>query len=226
MGYCKVKNCKILKQHILRRRERNDEVQYDDDDDGLVEIIRATLNALHSYTLHKKKDLYRLQRENGNFHFITPVIHDNDVDDDTKNDKEASDKAMLRINFGESILKWFEYKQEPQIESLRISIISNPSSTISASLFLKYCQECFIKMINNKEKQYTLEELVSLKMYTDTNEYQSCLRRAHWKGSSIQSKQSFYVWALQIFKASLFHSVPIARWTMQSKKPINYSMVC
>ena len=77
-------------------------------------------------------------------------------------------------------------------------------------------------MVNNKKHQYILDELIALKLYTDTNDYQSNLRRSHWNISSIKTKQLFYVWSLQLFKAALFHSVPIPRWTIQSKKPNKY----
>eukprot|EP01083_Nonionella_stella_P271336 919428_1 len=73
-GYCTSKSCHILRKHITRRREK-DGTNRDDNTEpthgGLDEILHATLNALHCYLAHEKKELFRLKRENGNSHFIT-----------------------------------------------------------------------------------------------------------------------------------------------------------
>eukprot|EP01084_Bolivina_argentea_P077555 140708_1 len=238
IGYCKLNNCQILKQHIMRRRETIS--KYDDNkaeqkkDDGIAEIIKATLNALHSYILHETTDLYRLKREDNNLHFVTAVIDvaddiienkettDNKEETDNKDkteNKEATDKTVSRIQFGQNVLEWFEYGEEPPYQSFREAIINNPESTIDAKLYLSFATECFIKINSHKNKHYLLDELLSVKLYTDTNEYQSNLRRAHWAGTSKKTRKWYYVWALQLYKTHLFHAKQIPRWTMTSKGP-------
>eukprot|EP01084_Bolivina_argentea_P284166 486914_1 len=226
-GYCKLEDCQILQKHILRRRETNDDKNDNnndknintDDDNTVQEILNATFNALHCYILHSKKELYRLLRENNNSHFITSFIdHEPDINE-AKNDDVHEEKSILNLNFGTSVLNWFPYQQEPPFTSFRHAIVQNDESTITDKLYLNFSQECFVKLNNRKYEQYTLDELLSLKIYTDTNEYQSALRKSHWRSSSIQMKQSFYYWSLQLYKTSLFHAKPTPRWKVESKAP-------
>eukprot|EP01084_Bolivina_argentea_P011695 21858_1 len=236
IGYCAVqKDCLLLKKHATRRREnqqndftlqehqlRRQNTKHsgysdDKDDNSLEEIIAATLNALHCYILHKKEYLFRLLRSNDNLHFITK--HDDETD--KKEEEKIDIDQMLSIKFGLSVLEWMKYDENPQFSSFREEIVSNPNSTINQKLFLTFAQECFIKMIGRKREQYTLNEMMSLKMYTDTDSYQSALRKSFWKSSSKSVKKSFYQWATQLYKTSLFHGRPTPRWTIQSAKPLS-----
>eukprot|EP01084_Bolivina_argentea_P170333 295165_1 len=218
-GYCKFQNCVILKNHIMRRREAEMKQQESDDTkDALQEILMATLNALHCYTLHEKKQLFRLQRENGKSHFITSII-DEHVINESKDSQESTSTAIPSLNFGVSVLKWLIYSELPKFKCFRDEMIKNPESTIDAQMFLIYGKECFIKQSNNKYEQYLLKELMALKMYTDTNAYQSCLRKSFWKSSGTELKKLFYHWALELYKTSLFHAIPIPRWSIKSKAP-------
>ncbi len=67
-----------------------------------------------------------------------------------------------------------------------------------------------------------LTELISIKIYTDTNDYQSALRRSHWKSATKQQRTAFYSWAFQLYKTALFHSKPIVRWAFESKVPLSF----
>eukprot|EP01084_Bolivina_argentea_P227336 383940_1 len=217
VGYCTILDCSVLKNHRMRKRER--ELRNVDSakngDNSLKEILTATLNALHCYTLHKKKHIFRLERSDKNIHFITPQ-------DDKQDEKlEEQSGSALNIKFGVSVLEWLDYPEISQFPSLRTEIVNNPNSTINEELFLNFAQESFIKMINRKEAQFTLKELMSLKLYTDTDKYQSALRKAFWKTSSKKVKNSFYQWASQLYKTSLFHAKPTPRWKVQSKKPLS-----
>eukprot|EP01084_Bolivina_argentea_P241879 405915_1 len=61
---------------------------------------------------------------------------------------------------------------------------------------------------------------MSLKIYTDTDAYQSAFRKAFWKTSPKIEKLSFYHWAIQLYQTSLFHARPTPRWTISSKSPL------
>eukprot|EP01084_Bolivina_argentea_P017313 32341_1 len=216
IGYCTSNDCPVLQRHRTRIREREHEQNISDNsDDNLKEIVTATLNALHCYILHEKNHLFRLEKSNNNIHFITPK---NDESVDKQEEKSMHDSA-ISIKFGISVLKWLSYSDKPKFSSLKNEIVNNNKSTINEQMYLIYAQECFIKMINRKWEQYTLEELISVKIYTDTNSYQSALRKSFWKSSSKPVKTSFYQWALQLYKTALFHARPTPRLTIESKGP-------
>eukprot|EP01084_Bolivina_argentea_P214726 364516_1 len=222
-GYCKSEKCIILKKHMTRRREQLIEDEHDkkDDDDTVVdsidEILHATLNALHCYILHEKKQLFRLQRENGQSHFITSIIDENEFKQNQIQDEKTN--LIPTLNFGVSVLQWLDHTERSQFPNFHEEIIQNPESTISEQRYLNYGQECFIKINNRKYEQYLLTEMMSVKIYTDTNSFQSALRRAFWKSSSKKIKMLFFQWALQMYKTSLFHATPIPRYNLQTKAP-------
>eukprot|EP01084_Bolivina_argentea_P043875 80794_1 len=99
---------------------------------------------------------------------------------------------MLNLKFGISVLEWFKYDEPgPRFKNFHDEIINNEESTVNEQLYLNFSQECIIKMNSRKWEQYTLEELLSLKIYTDSNTYQSVLRKSLWT-SRHQDKKSFY----------------------------------
>eukprot|EP01084_Bolivina_argentea_P180475 311799_1 len=213
IGYCVCNDCPVLQRHRMRARERDDTQNVlHNNDDSLKEIATATLNAIHCYLLHKKNHLFRLEKSNDNIHFITPK---------NKEEKPNHDSMLecISIKFGVSVLQWLSYTDTPTFSSLREEIVNNPNSTISEQMYLNFAQECFIKMINRKWEQFTLEELISVKIYTDTNSYQSALRKSFWKTSTKSVKTSFYQWALQLYKTAMFHAIPAPRLTTKSKRP-------
>eukprot|EP01083_Nonionella_stella_P221520 791352_1 len=215
-GYCTSKSCIMLRRHVKRRREREDTTQHDDEHGGLDEILYATLNALHCYIAHDKKELFRLKRENGNSHFITAILDDHD--DESEENKTAN--AMPNLNLGQSVLQWLDHTEEARFADFHDEMIHNPDSTIDEQVFLVYAQECYIKMNHRKYEQYLLKELMGLKIYTDTDKFQSALRKAHWDHPSTKNmKKCFYHWAMVLYQTALFHSKPIGRYTDQHKAP-------
>jgi len=214
-----------LKLHIMRRREVSDTVleQTDTTENGISEIIKATLCALHCYIVHTQFELYRLQRDNGDSHFMSAVdseIQDSKAENDEKMEAKDSENVMLSLNFGQSVLNWFRYGKEPKLGTFRESIVENKDSTINGELYLTFVMECFLKLQSKKHKCFELDELLALKIYTDTNDYQSKLRRAHWESASEDEKQRFYHWALKLYETLAFHSQPIPRWAFTDKKPM------
>eukprot|EP01084_Bolivina_argentea_P017310 32336_1 len=184
--------------------------------------MSATLNALHCYVVHKTKQLFRLQRENNTTHFIT-AIDDNDDKFDQK-DENVKSNAITSIKFGVSVLEWLKYNEKAKFRNFHEEIVCNDESTINEALFLNISQECFIKMSQRKYEQFTLQELLSLKIYTDTNSYQSALRKSFWNSTPVKIKKSFFHWASQIYSTSLYHSEPIPRWNSRTPSKIYHGL--
>eukprot|EP01083_Nonionella_stella_P069127 184115_1 len=192
-GYCTAEACSILQKHMMRRVEG----QKDGNAHGLKELLDATLSALHCQVLHEKKELLRLKRKHGKSHFV-PIF----------GDKECQCHDYTAEN-GVSVLQWFDYGQHARFSGFHEEMIRNPYSTIDRKTYLDFAQECCIKMSHIRHEEYLLDEVIALKLYTDTNVYQLALRKAYCISSAIQMKQSFYNWALLLHKTALFHSKPI-----------------
>ena len=225
-GFCTKQECPILHKHIRYRREdpvtddTKDDVKVHDKD-GLNEITEETMNAIHCYILHSKKELFRMKRSVGHSQFVSALEKTNANNDENndENDDEKSE-ALPSINFGLSVLEWFNYGEQSTFESFDEEIISNPESTVNEKMYLKIKQECFIKMNNVKQEQFLLNEIVSLKLYTDMTSYQSSLRKAFWHSSGKDIKKLYYHWALQLYKTFLYHSQHLPRLTKASKSPL------
>eukprot|EP01084_Bolivina_argentea_P115392 205209_1 len=175
IGMCELKDCAAVACHISRQREVSDVInaeKYEDknDDHDLTEIMTATITALHTYLMHNSNEPYRLRRIKTNSHFLSS-INDNFQDDQSNDHEESKNDSFSAVKFGESVIKWFKYDDEPKQQTFRDAIISNPESTISEKLFLNFARECYFKLINNKMEQYTMNELLCIKIYTDTNDY-------------------------------------------------------
>eukprot|EP01083_Nonionella_stella_P313023 1121750_1 len=211
VGECTVPHCQVLQQHIMRRRETDDKKEEDTAVNGLNEMVKAILNALHSHCLHKTQELYRLKRNTQQNHFVTTL----------NKAKETEGNPLGSINFGVSVLNWFEFGEEPEETSLRIAIVSNPESTISHELYLTYSRECYLRLLSKQFKadQWLLDEIIAVKCYTDTNAYCSALRRAHWSSATLAQRKDYYQWAITLYRAALFHALPIPRATFKSKAP-------
>eukprot|EP01084_Bolivina_argentea_P033967 62828_1 len=128
-----------------------------------------------------------------------------------------------KINFGICVLNWFEYGQEPNYRSFYDEILNNKFTTITADLFEEYKNECLLQLnlISNPYK-YTLNELLSLKLYTDTNQLCSLFRQSHWdKNEMFNMKQEFFWWALNIYKTSLYHACPLPRFDASQFEPMS-----
>eukprot|EP01084_Bolivina_argentea_P150498 262828_1 len=213
IGYCKLSDkCCALKTHKTRKREVNrNENNSIETQDTIKEIISATLCSLHYYLQHSHPSLIRLEQPNAATHFIT--TNQNDEHNNSKQQKNCS----YNIEFGVSVLQWLKYSEKHTFRSLKEEIINNAKSTINEKMYLSFVQECFIKMINRKSDQYTLDELLSVKLYTDTNSFQSSLRKSFWKSTTLATKKSFYQWAMRLHKAALFHARPIPPFSNKNK---------
>eukprot|EP01084_Bolivina_argentea_P305274 527350_1 len=127
------------------------------------------------------------------------------------------------IQTGISALCWLEYGDEPKHKTFIDEILFNEHSTITDTLLEEYKAKCSILMNTTQVTyKYTLNELLALKLYTDTDLLCSKFRKAHWNDNNlIRLKREFYWWGINIYKAALYHSRPLPRFSMNSTKPMN-----
>ena len=141
--------------------------------------------------------------------------------------KTTDKKSLKSINLGVSVLKWLKYDEDPTFANLKDEILHNKHSTINEQLYNDYIEECKIKIKNHASKYYKLNEILSLKLYTDTTAFQSALRRSHWESvdkhdlKNKENKRSFYWWSSWLYRASLFHCKPLPRFSSDDNTPCN-----
>eukprot|EP01084_Bolivina_argentea_P010267 19118_1 len=94
--------------------------------------------------------------------------------------ENGHDARINAINFGVSVLNWLQYGETPNHKNFVDEILYNKYSTITKQLLQKYQTECMIK-INNSETiyKYTCNEMLSIKLYTDTDKLCSIFRQSH-----------------------------------------------
>eukprot|EP01083_Nonionella_stella_P149751 476036_1 len=128
------------------------------------------------------------------------------------NQKYVQKSTIDALNFGESVLVWFEYGFESEYKSLSDELYRNEFSSITKQILEKYHEQCNILCQSSEMYyQYTFDELLALKVYTDECEFTAVFRKAFWTNGSQTLKRKFYHWALTIYKACLYHSRPLPR---------------
>ena len=135
-----------------------------------------------------------------------------------KFDKKSS--SLNNIDFGISILKWLPYGHQPIFKNFKQEILNNGKSTIDLKLYLEFVEQCDLKILANKSDNFLLNELLSLKLYTDTTTFQSYLRKSFWKNTSLNIKKTFYHWAITLYKTHLYHSKPIISKSLKTSSKI------
>eukprot|EP01084_Bolivina_argentea_P166493 289036_1 len=164
-------------------------------------MAKRTFNSVHTYLLHSVNELYRIKKQlnQTNMRFSTPV----------KQEKHADD--VCSIDFGQNVLCWLSYNEQPTFANFKEEIINNPLSTINERKYGQYLQQCNI--LCNKsvvdDIGISVEELMSLKIYTDATIYQSALRRAFWLSASKDEKRNFYQWAIKLYITFQRYSKPM-----------------
>lgn len=125
-------------------------------------------------------------------------------------------QVPLGINFGLNILKWLPYGVEPHHDTLKSEILKNADSTIDSVLFTHYMMICIAKI---KGTTYTVNEMMCLKLYSDTTELQALLRKAHWTVAEEEVRKAYYQWAMGLYQTHLYHAKPIPVGSNSSNKP-------
>ena len=226
MGCADGADCEILIKHSNRTRERMsvEEKSADPvhDVDTLCAVTAEAMQSAHCYLLHREHNLYRLASgTDSKFkdRFSTEVaeteqkVHDAD---DGMEEEQAVSAAPIGINFGRNVLRWLPPGDSPAFNSLREEILGNEDSTIDCILWREYLMVCLAKV---QGTLYTVEEMLGLKLYTDTNELQAALRRAHWTGVSLDVHKAYYQWTMGLYRTHLYYAVPIPTVSESNLKP-------
>ena len=132
----------------------------------------------------------------------------------------ARQHSVSKINFGINILLWLAAGDKQHFTNFEEEMVRNTYSTIDEGLFDEYTEECRIKKNNYRKERWTLNELLSLKCYTDTNDYQAAFRKAFWSTSKLSYKKQFFWWALTLYQTMLYHARPIPRASGTKDKPM------
>ena len=174
------------------------------------EALRDTLCAAHCYLLHQNDELYRLRLAAAELRFATEVVGDGldqkkdeiKKQDDNKEDEEMEEDP-LSINYGESVLEWLSFGDSPKFESLREELVYNEDSTLDGDLLDRMIIQCAAAI---EGTNFMLKEALALKAYADATAFQSELRKAHWKGLSMEVKTAYFHWAMALYQSHLYHA--------------------
>ena len=213
--------CPMLTRHSDRARERdNVEEKKDapvDEVDALIEVTADTLDSIHCYLVHKEDHLYRLRSRRNEDLPVRFTTESDEAQLNTEQQPNTEQQSGPRaLNYGLNILKWLPFGRKPLYDSLKPEIINNPKSTVDEQLFTHFLIICIAK-INGKK--YTEQEMMCLKLYSDTTELQALLRRAHWTGMPLNVRQAYYHWAMGLYRTHLYHAQPVPTASTSSTKP-------
>ena len=200
-------DCVVVRQCRNRRRENEQGESAQNRGGGSAEcaVLMETLCGVHCYLLHRTNELYRLssQNEQSQSRFSSMVIAGGSADDQKDDEKET---APLSIDFGVSVLRWLPFGVEPLFQSLRDEMVQNKDSKLSQKDYDRMEMQCAAKIRNS---DYTLNEMMGLKFYSDLSAFTASLRRAHWTTAPLAVRRRYYHWARSIYLAALRHAVPI-----------------
>ena len=205
--------CNAPKHLCSRRREISDgDGQNDgvlDEAESVLELTRGAISSAHCYLLHSDETLYRMSGQSTKFEmnpFSTPVV---EPENEEKKEDEAA--APPSIDFGVHALQWLPYGVQPLFESFIEELVNNPVSTLSPELLELHRVECAAKLDGIQWTVDNFDELLCLKLYSDCTELQNLFRKAYWKSASLETKRSFYQWAIKMYQTFLYHAQPIEK---------------
>eukprot|EP01083_Nonionella_stella_P150261 478387_1 len=165
------------------------------------------------------------------------IFFDLMIDKYVEDDTQVLQKDFNSLNFGISVLKWLDYNEKPTSKNLKEEFISvkvdpydskNDKQYMDEELYENYKQQAVIKVQNHPDEHWSVNEMLALKVYTDATALQTQFRRAFWKllhddpelakKYKINKKQ-YYWWALNLYRAALFHAKPVPTAHGQSTSP-------
>eukprot|EP01084_Bolivina_argentea_P291633 501244_1 len=177
---------------------------------------------LHAYTEQEKQSNIYLFLKAHDAQYLFDLIYKQYADINISN-THAPDSNINSINFGISVLQWFKFGDSPNHNSFLEEIVNNKYSTIDQQLLDEYKAKCSVLMTNSSSTQYKyrFNEVLAIKLYTDTDELCASFRRSHWDNNKMLGmKKEFFWWALNLYKAALYHSRPLPRFTSDNVDPM------
>ena len=215
--------CRALKAQRDRRRETKREERIEVRPDAVtaqIEALEEALFAVHCRIFHKESELNRSEpkeedlSEESRFE-VTTATAEQKQQHELKHDEEP-ENAPVAIDFGRSVLRWLQYDESPRFKTLRIELLRNPKSTIDAIFFDRLQRLSAALSIDNGR---TVDETLGLKAYSDTNDFQAALSKAHWNAATEEDRRSFYHWAMTLYRVHLRSAAPIPPATASGTKP-------
>eukprot|EP01083_Nonionella_stella_P290645 988959_1 len=154
-----------------------------------------------------------------------------------KDDNQISQKEFNSLNFGISVLNWLDFDEKPTNKNLKDELLAvkvdpydskNDQQYVDEELYENYKQQALIKINTHADEHWSLNEMLSLKVYSDATAFQTAFRKAFWKllhddhevkkKDKINKKQ-YYWWALNLYRTALFHAKPVPQRHAQSTSP-------
>ena len=220
--------CKALRAQRERRRETTRDERVDLEPDEItaqIEVLSDTLFAIHCRVYHRDNQENRHEPSNGKqntetrFKMTVPsttTTVEQEQDDDESEHAEDTVKIPGAINFGRSVLRWLTAGDSPRFDSLKDELIMNPHSTIDLVIYERLRR---LSAALRKSTNLTVDETLGLKPYSDTNDFQAALSKAHWDTASDEDRRSFYQWAMTLYRVHLRSALPIPPANASGTKP-------
>ena len=205
--------CAVVNHHRIRRQRSAPQYEQRNSEKSTgisaeCAVLTDTLSALHCYFLHQTDELYRSSAEDdpSESRFSSLVIAGEKNDEQSEDEKE---EEPLSIDFGVSVLQWLPFGVEADFHSMRDQMVHNVDSKVTQETYDRMEIECVAKIKTKQFDDYTLDEMVGLKFYSDWTKLCALLRKAHWRSASLTMKKRYYYWARTMYRAALRHAVPI-----------------
>ena len=224
IGCAKGNECHLFRNHCTRRQMRYDrEVlnENEDIDDNIVSDVRSvcsvtlgSVSIAHCNLLHSEQDteavMKMLKSEGDKFDGFQYI------DDEAEDDDDDGD-APLSIDWGVNVCRWLPFGIKPRFPSFLDELMRKPDSPLNLQKLEEFKMRCIPKLI---DYNYTMEEILCLKLYTDFTKYQALFGRSHWNRTELETKRDFYQWAMKMYQTFLYHARPIKQ-SLNPKIPIN-----
>ena len=213
--------CKALTTQKQRRRETDKAHRVEVVPDAVAaecEAVEEGLFGIHCQIFHGQNEQKRSEPSDdekdteSRFKMAVPTATTEEEQKVTEND----DKAPVAIDFGRTVLRWLNAGDSPRFDTLRNELILNPHSTIDLIIYDRLRKWAIAR---SQQSDDTVDESLGLKAYSDTNDFQAALGRAHWDSASQDDRRSFYQWAMTLYRVHLRSAVPIPPATATGTTP-------
>ena len=207
-----LKCCETFRKYADRNRECDQNRVWKrrykaNDAEERCTVMMDVMNTLHSLLVHRDQTL-NIERRLKRFFNSKEAVSGETTDAEAAIEEEKGHESVTNsIDLGVSVIRWIPFGESSHFQSFRDEIVCNPNGSIDEQLLQHYLIECSAKIYDTT---FTLKEMMALKLYTDTTKLTASLRKAHWTTSPLSFKKLYYFWALTLYEAAVYHSVPIA----------------
>ena len=215
IGFCRrTKDCPIYSLHhrghsleaaVTVQSDSFLDRRYDLTADIHRDLRQSTLYSMHSHLLHGEDRQY------------SPSFAMSTAEESKVETHSVSPHQPPPIDLGGiGILKWRWLIEEAQgriYRSFKEEVIDGRYSTVSARAYSLLLAECTLKAANRSinVEGFTVEQLVALKLYCDTEEYRERLLRALIDDAvDTRDRAEFYWWSTTLYAAYLVAATPTA----------------